>query len=476
MTPNVPMSEIGTATLGISVARALRRNRNTTRMTSTIEIISVRLRPIRSEMAGVMIPQTTQATPTKVMTVAMVPGAKLEVGDVLLELTDYAAPCSNLRPYFLGGMFIRVSQKKHPGWSRLYARVLREGDVVSLDLGVVYKGWHGDAAITVPVGRISAAAQRLLDVTARALALAIAQVRPGGHLYDVGGAVEDFAARHVFAPLGSACVEWAFTPLGLAVSGGGLRLSSRDLHKTGQTYLDGGAWRGNRVVSEVWVSECTRPQVRFDENTQYGSLWCLRPFPRGLARKLISTAPSDFIQHARNPERSVHIGGTDLVFAPVYGSPFVHDLDQGRRYGTIEDFRNFVKLAYMTPWLHHSGGTVCELVDLPVDANLPPDYIASDRLRLEAYRRLAAAADEDGVRGVIEELIGHALTQGIITKPVKADELFVPSTRTPPAQSLIRHFRPRRRRRPATRSPRRNTASALKDRPSTTRHGRERSS
>lgn len=90
-------------------------------------------------------------------------------------------------------------------------------------------------------------------------------------------------------------------------------------------------------------------------------------FPRGLARKLISTAPNDFIQHARNPERSVHIGGTDLVFAPVYGSPFVHDLDQGRRYGTIEDFRNFVKLTYSSPYLHHSGGTVCEPVDLPVN-------------------------------------------------------------------------------------------------------------
>lgn len=70
-------------------------------------------------------------------------------------------------------------------------RALREGDVVSLDLGVVYKGWHGDAAITVPVGVISAEAQHLLDVTSHALALAIAQVRPGGHLYDVGGAVED---------------------------------------------------------------------------------------------------------------------------------------------------------------------------------------------------------------------------------------------------------------------------------------------
>lgn len=89
--------------------------------------------------------------------------------------------------------------------------------------------------------------------------------------------------------------------------------------------------------------------------------------PKGLARKLIETAPSEFTQHARNPERSVQIGGNNLVFAPVYGPPFVHDLDNGRRYGTIEDFRNFVKLAYMAPAIHHSGGTVTEPVDLPVN-------------------------------------------------------------------------------------------------------------
>lgn len=70
-------------------------------------------------------------------------------------------------------------------------RVLRDGDIVSLDLGVVYRGWHGDAAITAPVGTINPRAQHLLDVTKQALALAIAQVRPGGNLYDVGGAVED---------------------------------------------------------------------------------------------------------------------------------------------------------------------------------------------------------------------------------------------------------------------------------------------
>jgi trimethylamine--corrinoid protein Co-methyltransferase len=90
-------------------------------------------------------------------------------------------------------------------------------------------------------------------------------------------------------------------------------------------------------------------------------------FPRGLARKLIATVPSEYVQHARNPERNVVIGGKNTVFAPNYGSPFVHDLDRGRRYGTIEDFQNFVKLAYMTPFIHHSGGTVCEPVDLPVN-------------------------------------------------------------------------------------------------------------
>jgi trimethylamine--corrinoid protein Co-methyltransferase len=90
-------------------------------------------------------------------------------------------------------------------------------------------------------------------------------------------------------------------------------------------------------------------------------------FPRGLARKLISTAPSSFTQLARNPERSVEIGGDNTVFAPVYGPPFVYDIDKGRRYAELADFQNFVKLAYMTPAMHHSGGTVCEPVDVPVN-------------------------------------------------------------------------------------------------------------
>src|SRR5262245_16018909 len=89
-------------------------------------------------------------------------------------------------------------------------------------------------------------------------------------------------------------------------------------------------------------------------------------FPRGLVRSLIETAPREFVQYARNPERNVMVGGANTIFAPVYGPPFVRNLDEGRRYATIEDFRNFVKLAYMSPSLHHSGGTVCEPVDIPV--------------------------------------------------------------------------------------------------------------
>ena len=90
-------------------------------------------------------------------------------------------------------------------------------------------------------------------------------------------------------------------------------------------------------------------------------------FPKGLCRELMKTAPSVFTQHARNPERNVQIGGKSTVFAPVYGPPFVRDLDGQRRYATIEDFRKFVKLTYMAPAMHHSGGTVCEPVDIAVN-------------------------------------------------------------------------------------------------------------
>jgi len=72
-------------------------------------------------------------------------------------------------------------------------RVLREGDIVSLDFGVIYNGFQGDAAVTVGVGRISPEAQRLLETTEGALKAGIAVARPKARLGDVSAAIEDYA-------------------------------------------------------------------------------------------------------------------------------------------------------------------------------------------------------------------------------------------------------------------------------------------
>lgn len=90
-------------------------------------------------------------------------------------------------------------------------------------------------------------------------------------------------------------------------------------------------------------------------------------FDRGHLRELCKTAPQTYTMHARNPARSVEFGADNLIFGAAYGSPFVTDIENGRRYGTLEDFRNFVKLTYMSPWLHHQSGTVCEPLDIAVN-------------------------------------------------------------------------------------------------------------
>ncbi|MBQ0806203.1 trimethylamine methyltransferase family protein [uncultured Sulfitobacter sp.] len=116
--------------------------------------------------------------------------------------------------------------------------------------------------------------------------------------------------------------------------------------------------------------------VNFPDNPEALELWRAAGatvtgdrvrIPRGLARELCKTAPSEYTQHARNPDRNVVIGGRNLVLAPVYGPPFVRDAAGGRRYATMDDFNKFVKLGYMSKWLHHSGGTVCEPTDVPVN-------------------------------------------------------------------------------------------------------------
>jgi methionyl aminopeptidase len=71
---------------------------------------------------------------------------------------------------------------------------LREGDILSVDCGAIVEGWHGDAAVTVPVGEVDEAARQLIDTTERAMWAGIAQVRAGNRLSDIGHAVERVAA------------------------------------------------------------------------------------------------------------------------------------------------------------------------------------------------------------------------------------------------------------------------------------------
>jgi len=91
-------------------------------------------------------------------------------------------------------------------------------------------------------------------------------------------------------------------------------------------------------------------------------------FEPGWCRNVIqASAPNMFTQHARKPENSVRIGGDGVVFAPAYGPPFVRAQNIERRYARFDDFKSVVKLVYLSPHMHHSGGTVCEPVDLSVE-------------------------------------------------------------------------------------------------------------
>jgi trimethylamine---corrinoid protein Co-methyltransferase len=168
-----------------------------------------------------------------------------------------------------------------------------------------------------------------------------------------GGRAGRKAARAAHAPLHAPFLTRSLTPFEL-VSDEGLELLEHN---------------ADTILEEVGIEFHDHPaSLRLLADAGADVDGELVRFPRGMCRRIVSeNAPATYIQHARNPDRSVQIGGDATVFAPNYGSPFVTDLDRGRRYATIEDFQNVVKLAYLSPFLHHSGGTVCEPVDVPVN-------------------------------------------------------------------------------------------------------------
>jgi len=77
-----------------------------------------------------------------------------------------------------------------------HGEILREGDIVSLDAGLIYKGYHSDAARTVACGSISPEAQRLIDVTKQSFFKGIKLAKEGNHLYDISAAIEDYVVAN----------------------------------------------------------------------------------------------------------------------------------------------------------------------------------------------------------------------------------------------------------------------------------------
>jgi CubicO group peptidase (beta-lactamase class C family) len=90
-----------------------------------------------------------------------------------------------------------------------------------------------------------------------------------------------YAQEKLFGPLGITDAQWVYSPMNIPQTGGGLRLTSRDLLKIAQLYLNGGTWQGNRIVDQAWVQASTRPHARIDDEMEYGYLWWIKSFKSG---------------------------------------------------------------------------------------------------------------------------------------------------------------------------------------------------
>jgi CubicO group peptidase (beta-lactamase class C family) len=93
-----------------------------------------------------------------------------------------------------------------------------------------------------------------------------------------GVRTDRYAQEKLFGPLRIADAQWVYSPMNIPQTGGGLRLTSRDLLKIADLYRGGGTWQGARIVDEAWVKASTQPHVHIDDDMDYGYLWWLKAF------------------------------------------------------------------------------------------------------------------------------------------------------------------------------------------------------
>jgi len=96
-----------------------------------------------------------------------------------------------------------------------------------------------------------------------------------------GVRTDHYAQEKLFGPLGITDAQWFYSPMNIPQTGGGLRLTSRDLLKIAELYRNGGQWRDVRILPEEWVRISTQPKARIDDDTEYGYLWWLKSFKSG---------------------------------------------------------------------------------------------------------------------------------------------------------------------------------------------------
>ncbi len=124
-------------------------------------------------------------------------------------------------------------------------------------------------------------------------------------------------------------------------------------------------WR--RIVSELGIEFLHPEALEYFEKAGQKVDGELVKFDPDWILEQVRKAPSTFMLQARNPERSVQIGGNHMVFSTVYGCPFVREGSE-RRNASYNDFENLVKLAQSFPQLDSPGGTICEPDDKPLDS------------------------------------------------------------------------------------------------------------